>query len=79
MQCSGLEIRFLSQWWVFTGEMHVHGSQHYLGDRQHILTPLSSSGAGELLTPVLLTSKAELAELVVGGTQDTTASCDMEL
>lgn len=48
--CLGLELRFLSQWWVFTGEMHVPSSQHYLGARQHILTPLFSSGAGELLT-----------------------------
>lgn len=49
------------------------------GDRQHILTPLFSSGAGELLTHVLLTSKAELAELAVGGTRGTSASCDTEL
>lgn len=54
MQCSGL----ISQWWVFTGEMHVHSSQHYLGDRQHILTPLFSSGAGELLPLVLVNLKS---------------------
>lgn len=64
--------------WVFTGEMHVHISQHYLGDRQHIPTPLFSSGAGELLGRVLVTSKAELPELPVGGTQEMTASCDTD-
>lgn len=77
--CSGLEIGFTSQWWVFTGEVPMHSSQHYLGDKQHILMPLFSSGAGELLTRVLVTSKAELPELAVGGAQEMTASCDTAL
>lgn len=57
----------------------MHNTQHYLGDRQHILMPLFSSGAGELLTHVLVTSKSELPELAVEGTQEMTASCDTTL
>lgn len=53
-------------------------SQHYLGDRQHVPSPLFSSGAGQLLSHVLVTSKAELPELCVGGTWETAASCDTD-